>query len=390
MAQENNINTVIVLRHDSTTTWANSAYKLREGEVGVGYMTRTVKDDEGNDVTKSMPIVKVGDGQHVWSDLPQAEGVFEEDVVLTYNFGRHKTSNGSVNTGGVGMTTSEWLMDALSEVLNPKTNYPTASLSANGHTTDTGTNEIGSKIKAIKWTTNTSAGSYVGNDGNGTYGSTGGTSNKTGISTSNDFTWSISNETDGATSVETSGTFNFVSDKYIQIDSTSEKTYAYFNGSVTLDPSNAYTPKNNLGREYEAGKITGFDKSGTKTKDFTDIPVKATGYRDSWYYVGTDCTFALDSATIREKATAKGANTTSFGTVTIPEGTTRVMFAVLGDKTLKSVIDVDGQQLDVKANFTKETVAIEGANGYEAANYSVFHFENENGVKATKYTVTIG
>ena len=33
------------------------------------------------------------------------------------------------------------------------------------------------------------------------------------------------------------------------------------------------------------------------------------------------------------------------------------MFAVLGDKTLKSVIDVDGQNLDVKANFTKETIA---------------------------------
>ena len=92
----------------------------------------------------------------------------------------------------------------------------------------------------------------------------------------------------------------------------------------------------------------------------------------------------------KHKATAKNANTTSFGTVTIPAGTKRVMFAVLGDKTLKSVIDVDGQNLDVKANFTKETIAIEGANGFTAANYSVFHFENPNGVAATKYTVTIG
>ena len=66
----------------------------------------------------------------------------------------------------------------------------------------------------------------------------------------------------------------------------------------------------------------------------------------------------------------------------------RVVLAVLGDKTLKSIIDVDGQGLDVKANFTKETIAINGANGYAAANYSVFHFENENGVAATQYTVT--
>lgn len=83
-----------------------------------------------------------------------------------------------------------------------------------------------------------------------------------------------------------------------------------------------------------------------------------------------------------------GSNTTSFGTLTIPAGTKRVVLAVLGDKTLKSIIDVDGQGLDVKANFTKETVAINGANGYATANYSVFHFENENGIAATKYTVT--
>lgn len=375
MAQQT-INTIIVLRNDQTTNWESSEHVMLPGEVGIGYL------ENGN------VIAKLGDGEHTWKALPQIEGVLEENQTLTYDFGRHKTINGSVDAGGKGMTVSQWILDALSEVLNPKTTYPTASLEANGYTTDTGTNEIGSKIKAIKWKTSTSNGSYLGNDGTGTYGSTGGTTNATGISSSN-FSWSISNETDSATSTATSGTFTFVSDDYIQIDSTSAKNYAFLNGSVTLDASSAYTPKNNIGGEYAAGKVAGFDADGNTTKDFEDIAISATGFRNSWYYVGTDCTTAIDSAFVRS-ATPKNSNTTSFGTVTIPAGTKRVMFAVLGDKTLKSVIDVDGQNLDVKANFTKETIAVEGANGFEAADYSVFHFENENGVAATKYTVTIG
>lgn len=383
------INTVIVLRNDSTTAWESSVYKLRSGEVGVGYMDRTVgKDAEGNDIVKKVPIIKVGDGVNTWKDLPQAEGVFTEDQILTYNFGRHKTSNGFVNAGGMGMTTSEWLLDALSEILNPVTNYPTANLKADGYTTDTGTNEIGSKIKAIKWKAETGNGSYVGNDGTGTYGTSNGTSNATGL-TSNSFSWNISNETDSQTSTATSGTFTFGKNDYIQIDSTSAKTYAYLNGSVTLDPIKAYTPKNNVGGLYEAGKITGFDAAGTKTKEFADVAINATGFRNSWSYVGTDCTTTVDSTFIR-KATAKNANTTSFGTITIPAGTKRVMIAVPGSHSLTSVIDVDGMGLDVKENFTTTTgVKVNGANDYEAADYTVFLCENENGMSATKFTFTI-
>ena len=122
----NQINTIIVLRNDSTTAWADSQYKLQSGEVGVGYMDRTLEDGS----TKKVPIIKVGDGQNVWSDLPQAEGVFENDVILTYNFGKHTTSNGFVNAGGKGMTTSEWLIDALSVTEEPDITKPDASISA--------------------------------------------------------------------------------------------------------------------------------------------------------------------------------------------------------------------------------------------------------------------
>lgn len=373
---QNTINTVIVLRNDQTTNWAESSVVMLKGEVGIGYL------DNGN------VIAKLGDGQHTWEDLPQIEGVFEENQILTYNFGRHKTVNGKVNAGGKGMTTSQWLLDALSESLNPKTNYPTASFAAGAVTTDTGNLEIGSKITKFAWNGGHGNGSYAGNDGNGTYGTTGGaTSSASGI-TDSKFTWKVTNNIDDYEGTTEDGTVVLTSDDYIQINTTSNDTYAKLSATVTLDPSGAYVPYNNLGQEYAAGKIAGFDAAGTKTKTFTDVAVKAQGYRNAWQYVGTNHTATIDSDFIRG-TTAKG-NTTSFGTVTIPAGTTRVMFAVLGDKTLKSVIDVDGQGLDVKANFTKETISVKGANNFDGANYSVFHFENANGVAATKYTVTIG
>ena len=83
---EKQLNTVIVLRNDDKTSWeADGAYVLRDGEVGVGYFT--VTDDKGN--SKRIVMAKVGNGEQAWKDLPQLEGVFEEDQILTYNFGRH-------------------------------------------------------------------------------------------------------------------------------------------------------------------------------------------------------------------------------------------------------------------------------------------------------------
>lgn len=326
-----------------------------------------------------------------------------DDLKFTINFGKYTTTNNKpyiiskFKNGKDGEVKSlhDLFTDAFSKILYPKTNYPTASFSANGHTTDTGTNEIGSYVKAIKWKSSSDNGSYVGANGIGTYGSSGGTSNASGISSS-DFSWAVTNNKVKMPSPSpgTNGTFTFSEALYkdstygLQINSTSSKTYATLDCITTLDPSKAYTPKDNTGELYEAGKIKGFDEAGTTTITFKNVAINVTGFRNSWYYVGTDCTTAINSAFIR-KATPKNANTTNFGTITIPAGTKRIMIAIPGTHVLKSVIDVDGQNLDVKANFTAETIAVEGANGFTATNYTVFHFENENGIAATKYTFSI-
>lgn len=360
------LNTIIVLRNDKSTDWATSEVILREGELGVSYL------DNGN------VMVKAGNGKDKFTDLPQVESVLESDMMLTYSFGKHSVpAGGSKNAGGTGMTMSQWIADALKKTVEPTIKrYPNASLTASCSNSGASL-EIGSYITSVSYNGSLSE--------DGDY-ETNGKETASGIKSS-DLAWEVTLGSDAATKKTTaSGTYT----TNIQINSTTANTvYATVNGTATLSLDNVITPTNNLGEANADVKIAGFDASGTTEKSLS-AEVKASGYRNTWYYVGTDDQFELNSANIRSKATAKNANTTSFGTVTIPGGTKRVMFAVLGDKTLKSVIDVDGQNLDVKANFTKETIAIEGANGFEAANYSVFHFENANGVAATKYTVTIG
>ena len=104
MAQQ--INTILVLRNDQTTNWEKSTIIMQRGEVGIGYL------DNGN------IIAKVGDGVHSWKDLSQLEGVFEDGITLTHDFGRYKINNGFVKAEDAkGMTTSQWLVHALSEVL---------------------------------------------------------------------------------------------------------------------------------------------------------------------------------------------------------------------------------------------------------------------------------
>lgn len=381
MAENKQLNVILIVRNNSTTEWATSSYCLKKGELGIGYL------DNGNVIVKSGV-----DGETTWANCPQVEGVFENDLTLTYDFGRFKTKNGSVNAGGKGMTTSEWLLDALSEVINPKTNYPSVGLSGgayiDGAASTASKCEVGSKITALRWDGSFNAGSYKDANNQGTYGTdNNATSDSTGLKADN-VAWAISNDKDSQTATTEDGKFDLAAADQISVDTEGAKTYATIGATAVLDAASAYTPLNNVGMPYPAGKISGFDAAGTTTKTLSANCV-ITGYRNSWSYVGSDCTTAIDSAFIRG-TTPKNGNTRNFGTITIPGGTKRVMIAVPGSATLTSVIDVDGMGLDVKGNFTTMTnVAVEGANGFTAANYTVFVCDNPNGLAATKYTFSI-
>lgn len=118
------INTIIVLRNDTKEAWeAENSYVLKQGEVGIGY------------TTDGKVIAKVGNGTASWKSLPQIEGVFEDNLTLTYAFGKYSPdTSGSFILNTAGKTMSEVMLDAFAQEIYTgliKTE-PSASFSATG------------------------------------------------------------------------------------------------------------------------------------------------------------------------------------------------------------------------------------------------------------------
>lgn len=359
------INTIIVLRNGTKEAWeADNSYTLVAGEVGVGYMT--VGEGEA---AKQVPIIKVGDGKTAWKDLPQAEGVFENEVVLTSALGKYVPgASGFVKIpNSKGMTTSELLLDALSEVKEPTIAQPTISCSASV----VGGGEMGAYVTGVKW-----EGSFT--DGSYQYGSEEKSdSTATGLSASN-VTWSVKNNIDTQTATTEDGTFTFDSAVYPQVDSESSKTYATVTATYSLDASGARTPLNNVGVATE-GKIE------SKSNIELVKNANATGYRKPFWGVlttpfaetkndeGAVTAIAVTSADIRGLS-GKGTSTAGLPTtLAVPEGSRQVIFAAKAG-TYKSVVAKDGNAQDATVTFSKiaSAVNVEGANGYTATAYDVF------------------
>lgn len=353
---EKTLNTIIVLRNDKSTDWATSEVILKEGELGVSYL------DNGN------VIVKAGNGTDKWPDLKQLEGVFEQPVTLTQNFGYYN----DVPAGGFktyadteGMTTSEFLLSALKKTVEPTITQPSASLSASA-TVENNDPEMGAKITALKWDGGFSAGSYK----------IGTATQSTGLSSSNT-TWSVSNSIDSQTSTLMDGTFTLTSDKYIQINTDGEATYARIDATVTLDATNANTPKNNLG-EDTTGKITNTTAGSPWSKTAN---IKVTGYRKPFWGViaaadGLKAPTAYVSADVRALP-KNGTSSKSFpGTLSVPVGSEMVVFFAQAGK-YNSVTATDSNAMNAPVTFTKvaNACSVEGANGYTGTNYDLFYVD---------------
>ena len=292
---EKTLNTIIVLRNDKSTDWANSDVILKEGELGVSYL------DNGN------VIVKAGNGSDKWPDLKQLEGVFEKDVMLTYNFGRHATSNGFVNAGGTGMTTSEWLIDALSVTEEPEIVKPDASISAS-FTPSSG--ETGTAITKVNWNGTFTDGTYE-------YGSTE-TKDETDATKKKkanaSATWVVKL---GDTEIGTTEDGSYAQ-SLVMSDTQTKVTLS---AEATLVTTNVRTPLNNVGAET-SGKVDTF-KDGTTKKTFTPAAT-VTGFRKM--FVG--CTGdALTSDVIRGLSLKSAQASTSAFEVTAPTGATKLVIA---------------------------------------------------------------
>lgn len=356
MAQQT-INTIIVLRNDQTTNWESSDHVMLKGEVGIGYLPN------GNVIAKLGTYDGINDEtKKTWKELPQIEGVFEDDVTLTYNFGKHTIDSkiGYKKVDAKGMTTTEWLIAQLADTKNPTITQPTSSLSASCEGSGA---EIGSKITAIKWDGSTTFGSY-------TYGPA------TGLSSSN-VTWAISNNINDDTAVTEDGSFAVD----IQLDQEASKTYATITGKVTLDASGAAYAKNNIGNTTEL-RVNGIDTAHTAN-------ATATSYRKPfWGVLTSDKAInmsALTSAIIRDLPN-NGTSTKGFpSSIAVPEGSQQVIFAARAG-AYSSLTATDDKAMNATVTFEKKAnaVKVEGAGGFTAADYDIWYVDWKAGIGSAK------
>jgi len=101
---------------------------------------------------------------------------------------------------------------------------------------------------------------------------------------------------------------------------------------------------------------------------------------------------SLDSDKIRA-LTASGsalANGSAFD-INIPLDAMRVIIAYPATlRDLTSVLDVNGMNAEIVSGFTKQTIAVEGADDYDAINYKVYTMDYANpNDKVNTYKVQI-
>lgn len=365
------LNTIIILRSDSTTAWESSSYKLRKGEVGIEFL-------ENNKVKMKVGI----DGQKTWSELPYFGGEnahvyettatsLEEDsleVLESY------VGEASLNTGDIGIVKapisegkyqytayvfngSEWaamdgnysasnvflkntitlagdfdkvgnyskgdtiaagtslesvLSGILQQELEPSVDYPSVSISANG-----GSGEVGSSYTvptAILKVTD--VGSY-------TYGPATGISFAIG-------NMKLAEGSDPATATNyVTNTGAMVENSTLTLKASGDKVlYADTSKSYTFSGVGIYTdgaiPKTNLNNDCASKQIK------SDSVEIANKTVSFFGYR--YAFAGGTSAASIDSAVVRSMEAKKNSKTSMDAesealTFSAAAGTTKVFFA---------------------------------------------------------------
>lgn len=142
-------------------------------------------------------------------------------------------------------------------------------------------------------------------------------------------------------------------------------------------------PVTNLGNSYTSGQIL-----AGQTATITSLNA-ITGYRNTFYgtFNSKEDEYDIRSLDKSNKALFSGNDFT----ITIPEGAVRVVFAypeTLGE--VKSVLDVNGMNAEIKSAFTLTTKPVNGYDGYDAIMYNVYQLDYANPIDiANTYKVTI-
>lgn len=277
---------------------------------------------------------------------------FDDDITYTVAIGTLSKPSGSAKFNAKGKSVEQVLSSLMAQEADPSKTNPAVSFSSQG---GFGTFEIGTK-KNLTYTAALSAGGY-------TYGPA------TGITAQS---WSV--KCTGIDEAKATATGIF---ENVVAEATPKKitaTATYGEGSI---------PVTNLGNPYPAGKIT----AGSASKDSDSL----VGVRHMFYGVVKSADFELNSANIRslkhETATKK-----TIGTFTAGEGAVKVIVACPAGRNVTKVTLPSAMGADATADFVKQagTVAVEGAEGYASAPYTVWVFEPASIPSTQSYSIVIG
>lgn len=306
------LSTVIVLRNDSSTDWADSSVVLAKGEMGISYLAN------------GKVIAKMGDGVNTWASLPQVEGVYESNLILTKAFGKYIPENGMVEVPCEGMTSAELILDAFSEEENPEVSQPSASISASGKTGETGS--------TYTYPTGTltidSVGSYE-------FGSKD-ASNVRDLSTATGITFAEGDVTIKCGTASKSNTADLVAGGTVSVQATgSSNVFTDAAVSYTFTGTAQYTesdkvPVSNLGNKVESLRIGAGDTESKGSITIANKTVNFTGWRKM--FMGAIAKDAeLTSANIRGITQVSKQESKSAQTFTAPVGTEKLLIAVRSD-----------------------------------------------------------
>lgn len=277
---------------------------------------------------------------------------FDEDITYTVAIGTLSKPSGSAKFSAKGKNIEQVLSSLMAQEANPSKSNPSVSFSSQG---GFGTFEIGTK-KNLTYTAALSAGGY-------TYGP------PTGITAQS---WNVKCTGIDEAKATATGIFENVVAEAAPKKITA--TASYDEGSI---------PVTNLGNPYPAGKIT----AGSASKDSDSL----VGVRHMFYGVVKSADFELNSANIRslkhETATKK-----TIGTFTAGEGAVKVIVACPASHNVTKVTLPSAMGADATADFIKQagTVAVEGAEGYTSAPYTVWVFEPASIPSTQSYSIVIG
>ena len=154
-----------------------------------------------------------------------------------------------------------------------------------------------------------------------------------------------------------------------------------------------------IGSKYVCSNIGHFseDHKTTAINAITDRVVPAAAKSESrtvtgerhWFLGAEPSAIELTSANIRALSN-NVAPTTGEITLSIAEGTKAVYVVVPTGKTLTKVADVNAFGTDIVSTFSVDnTVQVEGANGFAAAEYTVYASKPEVALSSNTYKITI-